>query len=224
MKQHEFDEQRTKLMERAVVKNKFKFQRKEINPQNYELFIIVYKLEQLVEVWVRNTGSNAEYTKLTQYAFCKISGVLGPKRKENDFQIPEGIYHIDRFNPKSQYHVSLGVNYPNAADLILSDKKKPGKDIFLHGGCVTVGCVPITDRYISELYLIAKGASNQKDGKIPVYMFPYKMDEEKHERFTTKHTMHADFWTNLKPVYEKIVETNMPVSFEVNEEGKYILN
>ena len=60
------------------------------------------------------------------------SGTTGPKRAEGDYQVPEGFYYINEFNPNSKYHLSLGLNYPNASDKILSDSIDPGvKFIFM---------------------------------------------------------------------------------------------
>ncbi len=49
-----------------------------------------------------------------------MAGTLGPKTNAgSDYQVPEGFYYINEFNPKSSFHLSLGLNYPNASDRIL---------------------------------------------------------------------------------------------------------
>ncbi len=50
-----------------------------------------------------------------------MAGTLGPKRMQGDYKVPEGFYYINEFNPKSSFHLSLGLNYPNASDRILGD-------------------------------------------------------------------------------------------------------
>jgi murein L,D-transpeptidase YafK len=135
------------------------FQTKSINYDGFELFIRGLKKERKLETWVKEKGKDA-YVLLITYDFCSTSGELGPKRKEGDLQIPEGIYHINHFNPQSNFYLSLGVSYPNKSDNILSDKKKPGGAIYIHGNCVTVGCIPITDEKIKELYVLAVEARN----------------------------------------------------------------
>ena len=102
-----------------------------------------------MEVWIKE-ASKDYYVLLNTYDFCTTSGTLGPKRKEGDLQIPEGIYTINHFNPQSNFYLSLGINYPNASDKILSDPVHPGGDIYLHGNCVTIGCIPLTDDKIKE--------------------------------------------------------------------------
>ena len=81
---------------------------------------------------------------------------------------------IEVFNPKSDYYLSLGINYPNAADSVLGFKENLGNDIYIHGNCVSVGCIPITDEKIKELYTIADGARKSGQNTIRVDIFPFK--------------------------------------------------
>ena len=104
-----------------------------------------------------------------------VSGILGPKRQEDDWQIPEGFYHIDRFQPDSKFYISLGIGYPNTSDKILGVKDNLGCDIFIHGGCATVGCIPITDDQIKELYLVALETQSNSERRIPVHIFPARL-------------------------------------------------
>jgi len=85
------------------------------------------------------------YTLVKNYPICATSGLLSPKRRFGDEQVPEG------FNPQSNFQLSLHVSYPNAADRISGSKQNLG-DIFLDGNCVTIGCIPITDDEIKEVY------------------------------------------------------------------------
>ena len=83
---------------------------------------------------------------------------MGPKLKEGDKQIPEGIYSIAYLNPNSSYHLSLKVDYPNAFDRAKARAEARtdlGGDIFIHGKAVTIGCIPIGDTAIEEVFLMA---------------------------------------------------------------------
>ncbi len=153
------------------------FARKEISYKNFQLFIRAFKKEKLLEVWVKE-AEKEKYILLNTYDFCETSGTLGPKRKEGDLQIPEGVYTINHFNPQSNFYLSLGINYPNASDRILSDPRKPGGNIYLHGNCVTIGCIPLTDDKIKELYVLAVEARNNGQEKIPVHIFPAKLNSK----------------------------------------------
>lgn len=148
-----------------------------IDRDGFEVYLRCFKYEEVLELWAKNSPDK-EYKLLKTYKLCGFSGTLGPKRKQGDYQIPEGFYHIDRYNPKSKFHLSLGINYPNSSDRLLSNKQKPGGDIFIHGGCQTIGCMPISDKWIEELYVYCVEAKNSGQKNIPVNVFPFKMDEE----------------------------------------------
>ncbi len=60
------------------------------------------------------------------YKVCALAGTLGPKRMEGDYQVPEGFYYINEFNPQSNYYLSLGINYPNESDKVSKRFIRPG--------------------------------------------------------------------------------------------------
>lgn len=125
-----------------------------------KLTILAFKEEQKLEVfgWQGN-----EPKHLKTYDFTAFSGKLGPKLKEGDKQIPEGIYEMEYLNPNSSYHLSIKVSYPNDFDKRkgeLDGRKKLGGDIFIHGKAVTIGCIPIGDIAIEELFVLALSAKH----------------------------------------------------------------
>ena len=136
-------------------------------PARY-VYIRSFKYDSQLEVWVKNTQKEP-FQLFKTYRVCAMAGTLGPKRMEGDYQVPEGFYYINEFNPRSTYHLSLGLNYPNPSDRILSDAFKPGGDIYIHGSCVTVGCIPVTDPQIEEIYILAAYAKDQGQDFIPVH-------------------------------------------------------
>jgi murein L,D-transpeptidase YafK len=187
------------------------------------LFIQAFKKEQVVELWAKN-DTDREYQLITQYDFCATSGTLGPKRRQGDWQIPEGFYHIDRFNPWSSFYLSLGINYPNASDRILGHRPSLGGDIFIHGDCVTIGCIPLTDEKIKEVYVFAVEAKNNGQRKIPVYLFPSRMEDGYLEQLTedgTAHTEHTAFWNNLQTGYHYFQRNKTLPKITVLSDGKY---
>jgi murein L,D-transpeptidase YafK len=109
-----------------------------------EVYLRWLKRDAVVELWARNGGKR--FKLIAEFPILKSSGGPGPKRREGDLQVPEGFYVIDRYNPKSNFHLSLGLNYPNAADRVHADPERPGSDIFIHGSNVTVGCAPLGDK------------------------------------------------------------------------------
>jgi len=101
---------------------------------------------------------------------------VGPKQFEGDSKTPEGAYYIDRQNPRSQYHLSLGISYPNKRDAEFAEAegKKPGGDIFIHGEDQkkgrgpkdwTAGCIAVKDREIEEIYSMVRVGT-------PIYIYP----------------------------------------------------
>lgn len=181
----------------------------------YQLFLRAFKKERDLEIWVKQKASS-DYTLLTTYPFCTSSGTLGPKRKEGDLQIPEGVYTINHFNPFSTFHLSLGINYPNASDRILGDKKHPGGAIYIHGNCVSIGCIPITDEKIKELYILAVEARESGQANIPVHIFP--------GRFGSMEEPMTPFWDNLKTIHDDFEQTKMLRPVHVDRAGAYKLS
>ena len=197
---------------------------KEKGINNFEINIILIglKKERTLQVWVKNIDSE-KYEHLIDYEFCSFSGELGPKREQGDLQIPEGFYHISFFNPKSKYHLSMQINYPNKSDRILGTKEKLGNDIFIHGACCTIGCIPITDDKIKELYVLCTEAQKNQPTQIPVYIFPSKLDNKNMTILKTKHKLELiTFWENLQTGYNLFYKTKKQISFSINNEGKYV--
>jgi murein L,D-transpeptidase YafK len=196
------------------------FEEKKLSSEGYNIFLRAFKLDETLEVWVKPKGENT-YTLLHTYKICASSGVPGPKRREGDSQVPEGIYQINHFNPQSNFHLSLGIDYPNASDKILSDRKNPGSAIYIHGNCVTIGCVPITDDKIKELYILAVEAKNNGQKKIPVHIFPTYLSDQNLTRLNANNNAHASFWRNLQGIYKDFEGSKKLRSVKVNEKGEY---
>lgn len=201
------------------------FLEKKLSYGKFNLFIRAFKKEMKLEVWIKE-NTQAPYTLLHTYDICSASGILGPKRKEGDYQVPEGVYEINHFNPLSSFHLSLGLNYPNASDRILSDRQHPGSAIYVHGNCVTVGCIPITDDKIKELYILAVEARNNGQQKIPIHIFPSKLNDEGMAALNkdfASDTRLLLFWENLKIVYTDFEKTKHVKTANVNAKGEYYL-
>jgi murein L,D-transpeptidase YafK len=154
-------------------------------PAKY-LYIRSFKYDSQLEVWVKYE-KNEKFRLFKTYKVCALAGTLGPKRMQGDYQVPEGFYYINEFNPKSVYHLSLGLNYPNASDRILSDSLMPGGDIYIHGKCVTTGCIPVMDQQIEELYILAAHAKNEGQDFIPVHIFPIRFDNPKSNDYLNRY-------------------------------------
>lgn len=183
------------------------------------VLLVAYKAEKKLDLYVK-WERDSVYSKFRSYPICQTSGTAGPKRREGDGQIPEGFYYIDRFNPHSNFYLSLGINYPNQSDKILAGHTQPGGDIFIHGNCVTIGCLPMTDDLIKEIYVLAVLATHNGQAKIPVYIFPFDMKGDMSGR--TKDPALAIFWNVMKEGFERFHESGQELKFSVNKSGNYV--
>ena len=124
--------------------------------------------------------------------------------------MPGGFYTIDRFNPQSAYHLSLGLDYPTANNILATGLADPGGDIFLHGSNVTDGCLPLTDAGIAEVYLLAVAARAAGQVNISVPIFPFPLTTQALARRAA--SPHAAFWQGLVPGYAYFEEYHAPAS------------
>jgi len=195
-------------------------------PAKY-IYIRSFKYDSELEVWVKNEVT-APFRLFKTYKVCALAGTLGPKRMEGDYQVPEGFYYINVFNPRSNYYLSLGINYPNASDKILSDSLRPGSEIFIHGSCVTVGCIPIRDEQIDELYILAAYAKDQGHDFIPVHIFPVRFDKEKSanylESLTKDDPALKKFSNRLEDAYDYFEKYKQLPVVMIGSKGEYIIN
>jgi murein L,D-transpeptidase YafK len=192
-----------------------------------EIFLRAFKREHILEMWVRPVGQDG-FIMFKTYEICALSEKPGPKRVRGDLQTPEGFYYINNFNPQSGFHLSLGVNYPNEADLILNGKdgRSDGGDIFIHGGCKTAGCVALTDEAIKEVYVIAMEARDNGQKNIPVHIFPARLTDEGLRQlvrvFGNEDPSLVPFWANLKTGYDYFEKSHKLPAVNVNKRGRYL--
>lgn len=137
-------------------KTKRMFEDKGISYPPQDIALLAFKKEQEVQLWAKD--ENHSWREIHTYPLTAYSGVLGPKLRENDRQIPEGIYRLVSFNPFSSMHLSMMINYPNDFDRLQASKegrRKLGNNIFLHGKSFSVGCLAVGDKAIDQLFLLA---------------------------------------------------------------------
>jgi murein L,D-transpeptidase YafK len=203
------------------------FEAKKLSWPPEQLYVRSFKYDRQVEVWVK--GKAGEPFKLFKtYRMCMQSGTLGPKRMEGDYQMPEGFYYINEFKPNSNFHLALGLNYPNASDKLLSDSHRPGGDIYIHGGCVSTGCIAVSDQPIEEMYVLASNAKQQGHDFIPVHVFPVKYNVKKSFEYLAQATKENQqlqkFAITLKAAYDYFEDKKQLPLILVNKKGEYIIN
>lgn len=190
------------------------------------IYLRSFKFDSELEVWVRSESSG-QYRLFNTYKVCALAGTLGPKRMAGDFQVPEGFYCINEFNPKSAYYLSLGLNYPNAADRILGDSLQPGGDIYIHGKCVTTGCIPITDNQIEDVYILAAHAHAAGQDFIPVHIFPIQYKNAKSAAYLARYLKefpeYAHLSNELRHAYQYFEKTRKLPLVAVDKNGDYLV-
>jgi murein L,D-transpeptidase YafK len=190
-----------------------------------EMFVRVFKRERTLEVWVRPPDGDT-FALLKTYAICALAGEPGPKRRQGDNQTPEGFYHINRFNPTSNFYLSLHIDYPNRSDQILGHRSALGGDIFIHGGCLAAGCIAVTDDSIKEIYWLAVEARAAGQTRIPVHIFPFRLvptDIDIAARVFADAPELIRFWRSLEPGFRYFEETRRLPAVRILGNGLYAL-
>ena len=121
-----------------------------------QLALVGLKSEQVLELYAADAVSS--YRLIREYPILAASGGVGPKLREGDSQVPEGIYRIESLNPNSAFHLSLRVNYPNEFDRAQArrdGRQHLGGDIMIHGGAASIGCLAMGDEAAEDLFVLA---------------------------------------------------------------------
>lgn len=138
--------------------------------------------------------------------------------KEGDRQAPEGFYEVtpSQLNPKSDYHLSFNLGYPNAYDLAHS---YTGSALMVHGNCVSVGCYAMTDERMEEIYTLVQTAFQYGQKVVYVHAFPFEMTEQNLANYVDRPEF--PFWENLREGYALFVKNTLPPRVNVKDK-KYV--
>ena len=148
----------------AVDKLGYYFTKANVSYPPREVALIALKQEKKLELWARDSG---EFRFIRDYFIMAASGEPGPKLRQGDKQVPEGVYRITELNPNSHYHLSMKLNYPNEFDVYhaeMEGRTDLGSDIFIHGKDASIGCLAVGDAAIRELFVLTAqvGIANVK--------------------------------------------------------------
>jgi len=168
--------------ENATRKLNYYFAKAKVSYPPREATFVALKQEKKLELWARDNG---EFRFIRDYYILGASGDAGPKLRQGDRQVPEGVYRIAELNPNSHYHLSMKLNYPNEFDLFHAwqeGRDNPGSDIFIHGSTASIGCLAMGDAAIEELFVLTAqvGAENVKVVIAPhdPRLYPLEADSE----------------------------------------------
>lgn len=217
-----------KIRRRAQPRVEAKFKAVGLAYPPKRLYLRAFKREGVFEMWAAN--GDEPMVLVASYPICAASGVLGPKRRQGDEQVPEGLYQIHRYNAWSGYHMSLRVNYPNASDRVRGNRWNLGGAIMVHGDCVTIGCIPIQNQPIEEVFLATLDASRKAREKVPIHIFPTRMDDAgmaylKNVASTSPNGSDLlQVWQELQPFFQYFEEHRQVPGHEINRKtGVYTL-
>ncbi|MES1147502.1 MAG: L,D-transpeptidase family protein [bacterium] len=183
------------------------------------IYLRAFKDEAEMEVWATE-GESIKYKRVAIWPIAAMSGHLGPKRKQGDLQVPEGCYKVEKYNPNSAYHLSMGINYPNDSDKVRSDPLAPGSDIFIHGNAVSAGCMAMTDPVIDKLYALCQGSMHPDE--VRVHIFPFRMHTAKYKDLIRQAEWpEARLWKELLPIYSSFEKNHRMPIVNVMPDGTY---
>ena len=175
------------------------------------VFLRAVKEDSVLELWVKPDKAEC-YMLAKRYPIAAWSGKLGPKEKEGDRQTPEGFYEVEPsgLNPRSNYHLSFNIGYPNAYDRSLN---RTGSFIMVHGRDVSIGRLAMTDSGIEEIYTMVEQALVHGQKNVPVQIYPFvptpaRLSEE-------KDSPHAAFWADMARAWDWTERTRTPARVKV---------
>lgn len=173
------------------------------------VFIRIFKDESELELWVDN-GQRFELFRT--YPVCTWSGSLGPKLRQGDGQSPEGFYTVaaGQLNPRSQYHLSFNLGYPNAYDRAHG---RTGDFLMVHGSCVSIGCYAMGDANIEQIYSLLAASLADGQAAVPVHVFPFRFDARADSEWRSDPW--AGFWDNLREGHDAFERTGRPPRIRV---------
>ena len=179
--------------------------------------IRIFKQSRELELYIHGPGGFERYRT---YPICDMSGTLGPKRFEGDYQAPEGFYTVaaDRLHPHSDFHLAFNLGYPNAFDRA---QDRTGSNIMIHGGCASNGCFAMTDYYMEQIYLLAEAALQAGQREIGVEIYPFRMTEANLAAHASSRWI--DFWRSLKPAHDYFIAAGIPAPVEAGTMGYRML-
>ena len=134
------------------------FEEKKLPYPPPELALLAFKDTRVLEVYARAADGETKWVFVKQYGVEGASGNSGPKLKEGDKQVPEGIYAVTALNPNSRFHLSLRLDYPNAFDQEMGKRDgrtRLGSDIMIHGENSSVGCLAMGNDAAEDLFVLA---------------------------------------------------------------------
>ena len=184
---------------------------------NAPVMLRIIKETKTLELWKQDSDNS--WSKVKTYEICAFSGQPGPKKKQGDYQAPEGFYEItaSQLNPFSSQHLSMNTGYPNRYDRAHSYS---GAALMIHGGCSSAGCYAMTDPNIEEIYAAVRDAIKGGQKSVQLQIYPFEMGF--FNMFANRNDPNYKFWTELKAGWDWFEKNRKPIPIAVDRESYYV--
>ncbi|OGT48870.1 MAG: hypothetical protein A3F17_08010 [Gammaproteobacteria bacterium RIFCSPHIGHO2_12_FULL_41_15] len=176
------------------------FVRAGLSYPSQQIALLVFKNDKRLELWGKDDGA---WRHVKNFKILAASGHAGPKLRNHDLQVPEGIYSIVDLNPNSHFHLSMQINYPNFYDLQHAEQDRRmnlGGDIFIHGSDLSIGCIAIGDESIDQLFVLSYlvGIKN-----VEVIIAPNDLRQQKPIYVKSDPTWVRDLYENIQMALQR---------------------
>lgn len=168
------------------------------------MVLAALKNRDRLELYAREENGPWKYVKT--YPVLAASGTLGPKLREGDRQVPEGVYQIVGLNPNSSYHLSMKMNYPNELDRRFAERDgrdDPGSDIFVHGRDASIGCLAMGDPAIEELF-VATALAGTQDVRVAVAPVDFRRTDDLPETLADRPDWVDEKYERVRDLFDEL--------------------
>ena len=127
----------------------------------------------------------------------------------------------------SKYYLSMEINYPNASDKIRGVRGRLGNEIYIHGDCLSSGCLAMTDERIKELFIYCIEAYKAGQTQINLAIYPAKLNDKKYSELTKQYSKNKDkisLWSDLKKSYDLFDSTRIEPNVNFLPDGTHQIN
>lgn len=203
-----------------------------ISYANAEIYIRVFKRELRVELFAKEKNTNNQYMFIKSYRVLNsVVSEQGPKTREGDCLTPEGLYRLIYGNcwRWSDFYLAFKISYPNRADRIRRGFWNIGYgiggDINFHGCTASIGCIPIGNSSIEEVFILLTRnlGRNNIAARIDIFPFDFSTNENRnlHEEYRERDQNLAEFWDGLKEIYEYFETSRILANYSIDDRTGY---
>jgi hypothetical protein len=191
------------------------------------VYIRGFKREGQVELWAAPAEPGGAWLLVRSFPVCASSGELGPKRKQGDGQVPEGFYHVSRFNPRQQLSPLAGGQLSERRRPLSQPRPRPRQRHHDPRQLRHDRLPPAAGRPDRGPLPRRDDGPRRRPADHPDPLFPCRLDEESCQEqlsaLAADRPDLADFWAGLRPGYDAFTDTGVPPRVRAQRDGSYTL-